>query len=55
MTDRDALYAAVLAAPDDDTPRLVYADWLTAQGDTGTKVLNLNLPAGPIETLLFGG
>jgi uncharacterized protein (TIGR02996 family) len=28
MTDGDALYAAILAAPDDDTPRLVYADWL---------------------------
>ena len=28
MTDRDALLAAVLAAPDDDLPRLVYADWL---------------------------
>jgi uncharacterized protein (TIGR02996 family) len=28
MTDRDALYRAILAHPDDDTPRLVYADWL---------------------------
>ncbi|MBN9522451.1 TIGR02996 domain-containing protein [bacterium] len=34
MTDRDALYAAVLAAPDDDTPRLVYADYLD---DTGNR------------------
>ncbi len=34
MTDRDALYAAVLAAPDDDTPRLVYADYLD---DTGAR------------------
>ncbi|MFO0797325.1 MAG: TIGR02996 domain-containing protein [Gemmataceae bacterium] len=34
MTDRDALYAAVLAAPDDDTPRLVYADYLD---DTGVR------------------
>jgi uncharacterized protein (TIGR02996 family) len=32
MTD-DALLAAVLAAPDDDTPRLVYADWLEDAGD----------------------
>jgi len=33
--DRDgaALLEAVLAAPDDDEPRLVYADWLTEQGD----------------------
>lgn len=28
MTDEPALLAAVAAAPDDDTPRLVYADWL---------------------------
>ena len=28
MTDTDALLRAVLAAPDDDAPRLVYADWL---------------------------
>lgn len=28
MTDEDALLAAILAAPDDDTPRLVFADWL---------------------------
>lgn len=32
MTDRDALLAAVLAAPDDDLPRLVYADWLEETG-----------------------
>lgn len=35
MTDRDALYAAILAAPDDDTPRLVYADYLD---DTGVRM-----------------
>jgi uncharacterized protein (TIGR02996 family) len=28
MTDGDALLRAVLAEPDDDTPRLIYADWL---------------------------
>lgn len=33
MTDRDALLAAVLAAPDDDLPRLVYADFLDEHGD----------------------
>jgi uncharacterized protein (TIGR02996 family) len=33
VTDRDALYAAVLARPDDDTPRLVYADCLDETGD----------------------
>ena len=33
MTDRDALLAAVAAAPGDDLPRLVYADWLDENGD----------------------
>ena len=28
MTDRDAILEAIFAAPDDDAPRLVYADWL---------------------------
>jgi uncharacterized protein (TIGR02996 family) len=32
MTDEDALLAAVVAAPDDDTPRLAYADWLDEHG-----------------------
>jgi uncharacterized protein (TIGR02996 family) len=33
MSDRDALIAAVLANPDDDLPRLVYADWCDEHGD----------------------
>jgi uncharacterized protein (TIGR02996 family) len=32
MNDGDALLAAILANPDDDTPRLVYADWLQENG-----------------------
>jgi uncharacterized protein (TIGR02996 family) len=28
MTDRNALFQAILHAPDDDAPRLVFADWL---------------------------
>ena len=34
MTDeREALVAAVAAEPDDDTPRLVFADWLQEHGE----------------------
>src|SRR6478736_3270237 len=33
MTDDEALLRAVLAAPDDDAPRLIYADWLDEHGD----------------------
>lgn len=32
MTDHDALYRAMIARPEDDTPRLVYADWLEEHG-----------------------
>lgn len=35
MGDREAFIAAVFAAPADDTPRLVFADWLDEQGETG--------------------
>lgn len=31
--DHDAFFRAICAAPDDDGPRLVYADWLDEQGD----------------------
>jgi len=33
MSDRDAFLAAIAAAPEDDAPRLVYADWLEENGD----------------------
>jgi uncharacterized protein (TIGR02996 family) len=33
MSDNDALFRAILANPDDDAPRLVYADWLDEHGD----------------------
>ena len=32
MSDAPALLAAIRAAPDDDAPRLVYADWLDEHG-----------------------
>jgi uncharacterized protein (TIGR02996 family) len=33
LTDSDALLAAIAANPDDDAPRLIYADWLDEHGD----------------------
>lgn len=36
MTDRDALLKAILATPDNDLPRLVYADWLEERAGTVT-------------------
>ncbi len=32
MTDEEALLQAVIADPDDDAPRLIYADWLDEHG-----------------------
>jgi uncharacterized protein (TIGR02996 family) len=32
MTDGEALRRAIVADPDDDTPRLIYADWLDENG-----------------------
>ncbi len=34
MTDEDALLRAAAAAPDDDTPRLIFADWLDDHGES---------------------
>ena len=33
MSDGDALFAAILTHPAEDTPRLAYADWLDEHGD----------------------
>src|SRR5947209_4087839 len=33
MSDEQALLAAIWAGPHEDTPRLVYADWLQETGD----------------------
>jgi uncharacterized protein (TIGR02996 family) len=38
MSDRDALLTAILANPDEDTPRLVLADWLDEHGDGNDRV-----------------
>lgn len=32
MSDEDALAAAIIANPDEDTPRLAYADWIQEHG-----------------------
>src|SRR5689334_8936314 len=34
MTDRDALHKAICENPDEDTPRLAFADFLQEQGET---------------------
>ena len=38
-----ALIAAILADPDDDAPRAVYADWLTERGDPRGELITVQL------------
>lgn len=55
MTDREAFIAAIIDNPDDDTPRLVFADWLEEHGEPdrafvirgGLRIARLGLPEGP--------
>ena len=37
LSDRDALLAAIRAHPEEDTPRLMLADWLDEQGDDAAR------------------
>jgi uncharacterized protein (TIGR02996 family) len=39
MTHDEAFLQAILDSPDDDTPRLVYADWLDEHGDSARAEL----------------
>lgn len=52
--DEDGLLRAIAAAPDDDTPRLVFADWLTERGDPRGDFLrdHLRLARQPDDEIL---
>jgi uncharacterized protein (TIGR02996 family) len=43
MADHAAFMRAILAAPDDDLPRLVYADWLDERGDPRGEFIRVQL------------
>jgi uncharacterized protein (TIGR02996 family) len=52
MDPHEAFLQAIVANPDDDMPRLVYADWLEERGDPRGEFIRLQwtvaqLPAGP--------
>jgi uncharacterized protein (TIGR02996 family) len=38
LSDRDALLRAIRAHPEEDTPRLMFADWLDEQGDEASRL-----------------
>ncbi|MEO8707311.1 MAG: TIGR02996 domain-containing protein [Kofleriaceae bacterium] len=46
MTDEAALLSAIRDAPDDDAPRLVYADWLIERGDPRGEYIALACSLG---------
>src|SRR5204863_7774890 len=59
MTADDAFLDAVLEQPDDDTPRLMYADWLEERGDPKGEFIRLQcelarLPAGDARRSALG-
>ncbi|HVK12625.1 MAG TPA: TIGR02996 domain-containing protein [Gemmataceae bacterium] len=43
MTDGDAFRRAIIEAPWDDAPRLVYADWLEERGDPRAEFIRLQV------------
>ena len=43
MSDRESFVAAIAASPDDDLPRLVFADWLDEHGDPDRAERAFNL------------
>jgi uncharacterized protein (TIGR02996 family) len=50
VNDRDALFAAILAHPDEDTPRLAFADWLEERGDEAEVAEADGRPCDSIST-----
>jgi uncharacterized protein (TIGR02996 family) len=53
MTDREAFLRAIRAHPDDDTPRLIYADWLDEHGDPAqAEFVRLQIELEPIRDQL---
>src|ERR1700735_2152995 len=46
----DALLAEILATPDDDAPRLVFADWLEEHGDIDRATfIRLQIRQAPLD------
>jgi uncharacterized protein (TIGR02996 family) len=49
MTDQDAFLRTIIENPDDDTPRLVFADWLEENGDPErAEFIRLQIQSDPI-------
>jgi uncharacterized protein (TIGR02996 family) len=53
MTDDAAFLAAIKSAPNDDTLRLVYADWLDEQGRPGGEFLRIECQIAALDPAEF--
>lgn len=53
MNDEDAFLAAIKSAPNDDLPRLVYADWLDEQGRPGGEFLRVDCDIARLDPAEF--
>lgn len=52
MNERSELLAAVLAAPDDDTPRLVFADWFEDHGEPErAEFIRMHIKTGDVSNM----
>jgi uncharacterized protein (TIGR02996 family) len=49
MIEREALLAAIAAAPADDVPRLVFADWLEEHDDPLGEFIRLQIDLEPLQ------
>jgi uncharacterized protein (TIGR02996 family) len=49
MSDRAAFLAAIRAAPADDLPRLVFADWLDERGDPLGEFIRVQIELEPVR------
>src|SRR5690242_1539927 len=49
MNEREGFLAAIQEAPDDDTPRLVFADWLDERDDPLGEFIRLQIEPEPLR------
>ncbi len=49
MNPHDAFLQEILARPDDDVPRLIYADWLEEQGDVRCELIRVQCAVWGME------
>src|SRR4051812_5415567 len=49
MADREGLLAAIAAHPEDDTPRLILADWLDDHDDPLGEFIRLQMALEPLR------